>query len=77
MTAFLESSHQHQLDKMANMETLGGRIKAHIKRDGPLGEVGLQCLTIGGVGDKTPPLQVVQQIRHVTFLSSTISYEVD
>ncbi|NDY74741.1 tripartite motif protein-containing protein 26, partial [Desulfobacter hydrogenophilus] len=30
-----------------------------------------------GVSDEAPPLQVVQQIRHVIFLSSTTSCEAD
>ncbi|EFT53101.1 hypothetical protein HMPREF9569_01384 [Cutibacterium acnes HL078PA1] len=77
MAAFLEGSHQHQLDKMASMEAFGGRIKAHIEGDGSLGEVSLQRLTVGGVSDEAPPLQVVQQIRHVIFLSSTTSCEAD
>ena len=70
MSAFLQRSYQHQLDEVTNVKTLRGRVEAHIEGDGPLGEVSLQCLTVGGIGNKPSPLQVVQQIRHVNFLSS-------
>ena len=69
VTAFLQGPHQHQLNEVTNVKALGSWVETHIEGDGSLGEVGLQCLTVGGIGNKPSPLQVVQQIRHVNFLS--------
>ena len=77
VTAFLQGPHQHQLNEVTNVKALGSWVETHIEGDGSLGEVGLQCLAVGGIGYQPSPLQVVQQIRHVIFLSSATPRGVD